>query len=125
MSIEPKKPVVFSAKSAGKIAEATHRVLNEPVSYDGRSAKSPVWTYGVVRAKVTTEIPGASFEDPSDTGEAQIYHMDAIFDWVPVDDPVKVRNQFGGSAISVGVSVMLAWIGGQWWVVAADCPPEE
>jgi len=125
MALPPNRPVAFSAGAARKIKQAVHRINATPRSNDRRPARGGPWTYGVVRAKVSTVIPSGSFASPSDSGEAQIYHKDSAGDWVASGEPVSVKNQFGGGSIAVDSGVLIAWIGGEWFVVAADCPPEE
>lgn len=122
MTIPKDRPVAFSPGAARKIKQAVGRVLSTPRSNERRPSRGAPWTYGIVRAKVTAEIPEGSFAAPSEGGEAQIYHKDSSGEWVESGDPVEVHNQFGGGSIAVGASVLVAWIGGEWFVVAADCP---
>lgn len=121
---DPKKiPVVYDRSTAARVLRATraHELSPRNAPPRGRVPIAP-WTYGIVRAKVTTAIPGGTFTSPSTAGRAQIQHKNSAGQWADVGDPVEVRNQFGGGSIAAGAGVLLAWIGGEWFVVAADCP---
>jgi len=114
-------PVMFTAEAARRIAAATVRTELTPRRSSARPKRAAQWTYSHARGKVTTAIPSGTFDSPSETGEVQIYHKDATGAWRPRGDPVKVFNQFKGDPVSVGVAVLLGWIAGDWWLVAADC----
>lgn len=88
----------------------------EPRGGERRPARGAPWNPGIVRAKVTSKVSPGSFDVPSYNGLAQIYH-----DGAASGDPVVVWNQFGGGDIAVGAGVLLGWVGGKWFVVAADC----
>ena len=122
------RPQVFgiTADSAKRLRRTCERVEGTPSRSFGEPARAAVWTPGILRAKVTTTIPGGTFASPSTSGKVEIYELDHDDEWVPVPgDPVGVRNQFGGGDIDVGDGVLVAWIAGQLFVVSADCPPEE
>lgn len=127
------RPVAFSPGAARKIEKAVNRVLSTPRSNERRPARGGVWTYGIVRARVTTTITEGTFHAPG-SGEARLYFPDDDGVWRPSGDPVEVKNQFQGGDIEVPDSILIAWIAGQWFVVAANCgdnldetedPPEE
>jgi len=115
-----------TADQAKRIRRTCERVEGTPPGRTfGTASNAKPWQPGIVRAKVTTTIPGGTFASPSDTGEAQIYEKNAAGAWVASpDDPVQVFNQFGGGDIDVDAGVLITWIAGDWFVVAADCPPE-
>ena len=122
------RPKIYgiTADQAKRIRRTCERVEGTPGRSLGDSAARPAWTPGILRAKVTTKIPGGTFASPSSAGKVQIYELDHNDEWVPSPgDPVEVRNQFGGGSIAVDDGVLVAWIAGQLFVIAADCPPEE
>jgi len=116
MALPPKRPVAFSEPAARRIGAAVRRVELTPRRYGQRPSRADNWTYSVVRAKATTAISAGTFGSPSHDGRAQLYH-----DGEASGDPVVVYNQFGGGSIAVDAALLLAWIGGKWFVLAADC----
>lgn len=115
----------LTADSARRIRRVCERVEGTPPGrVFGDASGGRFWNPGVARAKVTTAISAGTFGNPSYDGEVQIYHKNSAGDWLVSGDPVEVFNQFGGGGIDVGASVLIAWISGDWFVVAADCPPE-
>lgn len=122
------KPKVYgiTGKQAARIRRACERVEGTPPgSPFGEPASRPGWNPGVLRGKVATAIPAGTFAAPSAAGKVQLYELDHDGDWVESGEPVEVKNQFGGGPIAVGDSVLVAWIAGQLFVVAADCPKED
>ncbi len=121
-----KQPVMFDAASAQRIARATIRNELEVRRSTVRPSKpSTPWNPGVARAKVTTAIPTGTFDAPSSSGRAQIYHKDSTGSWRPSADPVKVFNDNPLDApIPVGRTIKLGWIGGEWWAVSGACKNE-
>lgn len=80
------------------------------------------FTYGVVRARVTTAVPGGTWDSPSSSGRAQIRRKNPSGSWANFGDPVKVWNDNAmPSSLPVGRVVKLAWIAGDWWLVSASC----
>lgn len=116
-----KTPVVFDRRTAARVLRATRSNELTPRGQPRRPARGGPWTYGVVRARVTTKITEGRFHAPG-TGQARIYHEDADGVWRPSGDPVDVLNQLGGGDIDAPDAIFLSWIGGKWWVTAANCP---
>lgn len=112
----------LTADSVKRVRRVCERVEGTPPGRTfGDASGGRFWNPGIQRAKVTTAISAGTFGSPSNDGRAQIYHLDSTGAWLVSGDPVEVFNQFKGTPISVGVAILLAWIAGQWWVVAADC----
>jgi len=125
MAIPQEKPVAFTHRGARRIKEVVERVRAEPRRSNARSAQRSPWTYGIVRAKVTTAIPSGTFASPSSDGEAQIHHKDATGAWAASGDPVKVWNDNPlDNPIPVGRTIKLGWIDGEWWAVSGACKNE-
>lgn len=125
MAIPPEKAVAFTPRGARRIKEVVERVRAEPRRLIRQSAQAPPWTYGVVRAKVTTAIPSGTFDSPSDTGEVQIYHKDALGEWAASGDPVQILNDNPlDNPIPVGRTVKPGWIDGEWWLISGACKNE-
>jgi hypothetical protein len=106
--------------------ERTKRVVEQaertPLGGVGPSRQANPWTYGTVRAKVTTAVPTGTFESPSSSGRAQIYVRDSSGAWVAWRDPVEVWNDNTmPSPLPVGRAAKLDWIGGVWWLTSASC----
>lgn len=82
------------------------------------------WTPSVVRAYVTTAIPPGTKAAPSSSGRARIMGYDGSAWYDLPGDPSQVFNDHafcsGVSNIAVAKVVKLAWIAGQWWLLAAD-----
>lgn len=114
--------VYITPRQGQRIANAVRRVEGD-YTPDQRRGRADNRNPGVVRAKVTTAIPTGTFDAPSDAGEAQIYHKNPTTrEWEAWRDPVKVMNDHTLSAsIAINKVVKLAWIDGDWWLVAADC----
>jgi len=122
MAKERPKLYGITADQSKRIRRVCERVEGTPPGRTfGDGSGGRFWNPGVVRAKVTAAIPSGTFDAPSTGGEVQIYEKDAAGGWVAGGDPVVVLNQFGGGPVAVGAGVLVAWIGGEWFVVAADC----
>lgn len=115
----------MSRHAVNRTAKVVDAVESNAVAASrGMKAGGQPWTYGVVRARVTTAIPAGTWTSPSSSGKAQIRHKNASGAWVDSGDPVTVYNDHtfcsGTSSIAVNKVVKLGWIGGDWWLVGAD-----
>jgi hypothetical protein len=119
---DDQRPVAITAAQGRRIASAVRAVeAGTPRPSGGRVVASN-WNPGVVRAKVTTAIPTGTLTTPSTTGRAQIYHKDASGAWAASGSPVVVVNDHTlAASIAVNKVVKLAWIDGDWYLIAADC----
>lgn len=121
MSISDDQPVQFDGKTVRRIIAAV-RWVEAQVRGSSASRRASPWTYSIVRARVTTAIPTGTFDVPSSSGRAQVVHPDASGAWVASGSPVVVWNDHTVTAsVAANKAVKLAWIGGGWWLVAADC----
>lgn len=79
----------------------------------------------IVRAVVTTAIPTGTIGSPSTAGRAQVYQWDSDAGTSSTDseaDPVRVCNDHTLSAsIGTGKCIKIAFIDGDYWLIAADC----
>lgn len=122
MALPPDKPTAFSRGAARKIKRAVQRINATPRGAPPAPSRAAPWTYGIVRAKVTTAIPSGTFESPSSSGRIQIHHKNSAGAWVASGDPVQIFNDNPlPSPIPVGRTVKPGWIGGEWWLVSGAC----
>lgn len=123
-----KRHVVLTPPSARRIAHAARRVEGSYQRPPDQRAPRPAagaWNPGVLRAKVTTAIPTGTISSPSITGRGDLYLWDpvgATSSADPARTDVRICNDHTLSAsIAVNKVVKVAWIDGDFWVVAADC----
>jgi len=118
-----RRPGLMSVRGVMRTKRVVERVESMSIGGGPRPGnRSTPWTYGVVRAKVTTAVPTGSWDSPSSAGRAQIYHKDSTGAWVASGDPVELWNDFTLTAsIPVGRVVRIGWIGGEWWLVSGSC----
>ncbi len=113
----------FTPRSARKVQSAVRRVQNTPHFPADRQGQSVPWQPGVLRAVVTTAIPtGLSY-----TGAATVYRWNPATNTSTAEtDPtwqnIRICNDHTLSAsIATGKVIKIAWIDGDYWLVAADC----
>lgn len=115
--------VDFNRKDARRIARTVRRSEGLPPS-GGPPAPGGSWGWnpGVLRARVTVEIPPGTMPAPSGTGRVKLWGR---FDgeWEEIDEEHPVLNDHAYStAVAVDKAVKVAWIGLELWLVQADCP---
>lgn len=119
--MDDKRPIAINAAQGKRIVKAV-KAVEAGYTPKPRANRASNWNPGVARAKVTTAIPTGTFDAPSSDGRAQIYHKDHTDSWVVSGDPVKVLNDHTLTAsVAIGKVVKLAWIDGDWYLVAMDC----
>ena len=123
----PMAPVTFTKPVAKRIADAVRRVEKTPY-WHGAAGAAYAPGYGTIfRATVTTAIPTGSIGAPSTAGQATLYRWDpaamtSTIETNPDFVNVTVCNDHGLSApIAVSKTIKVAWIDGNYWLIAADC----
>jgi hypothetical protein len=119
------------ARKVGSISvdgvNRTHRVVEQverSVLGGGGPARRPeTWTPGILRARVSTAIPGGTWDAPSSAGRVVLLAKGAA-GWEESDrGPIQVYNDHDfASPVAVGKAVKVAWIAGELWLIQADCP---
>jgi hypothetical protein len=124
---KPKSPVALTRPVARRVARAVKRVEAAwVVPPDQRDGRPRPWQPGVLAAVVTTAIPTGTTDSPSTTGAADIHRWDGTTSAVdpdPTMQGVRICNRFTLSAsIAVGKAIAVAWMDGDYFLIAADCP---
>lgn len=113
------RPVALTRGTVRKLKRLVEGQGSSVPAY--RQSGAAPWTYGIVRARVTTAIPAGSWDSPSSSGRAQIRHKDATGAWVNSGDPVKVFNDHplcpGTTTVAVNTVIKLGWTNGEWWLI--------
>jgi hypothetical protein len=114
-------PVQIDFKTYKRFVAAVRWVESQTAS--PKSVSRMATPLYLVRALSTEPTGTGSFASPG-VGEARIHHLDSAGDWAESSGPpVAIYNQFSGD-IPANTAMILGWISGRWFVIAAACVPE-